>query len=167
LTAPITNEAVKAYFRESVGAVNADHDRSWRTAFVSGLFMSTDVTRRDDIIKQMPALPPHIAGAVLRAMGEFDGAGALGSLTVPVLSIGSAVPTNASADLRAVCPTIAIGQTVGAGHFNQLEVPDQVNAMIERFIAVNDLAARRAASPTSRRACAPAASRTAPTERSR
>jgi hypothetical protein len=29
-----------------------------------------------------------------------------------------------------------IGQTVGAGHYHQLEVPDQVNAMVERFIAI-------------------------------
>jgi pimeloyl-ACP methyl ester carboxylesterase len=29
-----------------------------------------------------------------------------------------------------------VGRTVGAGHFLQLEVPDQVNAMIERFLAV-------------------------------
>jgi len=27
-----------------------------------------------------------------------------------------------------------IGQPVTAGHFNQLEVPDQVNAMIEGFL---------------------------------
>ena len=27
-------------------------------------------------------------------------------------------------------------QTVGSGHFNQLEVPEQVNAMIERFLAI-------------------------------
>jgi hypothetical protein len=26
--------------------------------------------------------------------------------------------------------------TVGAGHFHQLEVPDQVTAMIERFLEV-------------------------------
>jgi pimeloyl-ACP methyl ester carboxylesterase len=26
--------------------------------------------------------------------------------------------------------------TVGAGHFSQLEVPEQVNAMIERFLSV-------------------------------
>jgi hypothetical protein len=26
------------------------------------------------------------------------------------------------------------GQTVGAGHFNMLEVPDQVNSMIEHFL---------------------------------
>ena len=27
--------------------------------------------------------------------------------------------------------------TVGAGHFHQLEVPEQVNAMIERFLALS------------------------------
>ena len=30
---------------------------------------------------------------------------------------------------------IMIGQTVGAGHFIQLAVPEQMNAMIERFLA--------------------------------
>jgi hypothetical protein len=28
------------------------------------------------------------------------------------------------------------GMTVGAGHFHQLEVPEQVTAMIERFLKV-------------------------------
>ena len=32
--APITNEPAKAFFRDSVDAVRADGDRSWRTAFV-------------------------------------------------------------------------------------------------------------------------------------
>jgi pimeloyl-ACP methyl ester carboxylesterase len=31
---------------------------------------------------------------------------------------------------------IQYGKTVGSGHFCQLEVPEQVNAMIERFLAV-------------------------------
>ena len=29
-----------------------------------------------------------------------------------------------------------LGRTVGAGHFNMLEVPDQVNGMIGRFLAL-------------------------------
>ena len=33
-------------------------------------------------------------------------------------------------------PNVMVAQTIGAGHFIQLEVPDQVNAMIERFLAV-------------------------------
>ena len=45
----------------------------------------------------------------------------------------------AAADLRSACPTITIGQTVGSGHFNQLEVADKVNLMIERFLAINPL----------------------------
>jgi pimeloyl-ACP methyl ester carboxylesterase len=31
-------------------------------------------------------------------------------------------------------PNVVHGQTVGAGHFNQLEAPDQVNLMIESFM---------------------------------
>jgi hypothetical protein len=60
----------------------------------------------------------------------------LSSATVPVLSIGSASPANSTADLRQAFPAITIGQTVGSGHFIQLEVPGQVNAMIERFLTI-------------------------------
>jgi pimeloyl-ACP methyl ester carboxylesterase len=141
--APITNEGAKAFFRESFDAVSADDDGSWRKAFVTGMFLPTDVARRAVIIKEMPEGPARIAAALMQAMAEFDGASALGRVSVPVLSIGSAAPSNASADLRRACPAITIGQTVGAGHFNQLEVPEQVNAMIEKFMAINDLAPRR------------------------
>jgi pimeloyl-ACP methyl ester carboxylesterase len=141
--APITNERAKAFFRESADSVRADGDRSWRTAFVEGMFLPTDVARRESIIEGLPRIPPEIAAAMLQAMGEFDGAGALGKASVPVLSIGSAGPSNSPADLRGAYPAIVIGQTVGAGHFNQLEVPDQVNAMIERFMMINGLSAAR------------------------
>jgi pimeloyl-ACP methyl ester carboxylesterase len=140
--APITNERAKKFFRESVAAVAADDDGSWRKQFAAGMFLPTDVVRRDAIIEQMQRTPPAISAAVMRAMGEFDGGGALGRATVPVLSIGSAGPSNASADLRHRCPSITIGQTVGAGHFLQLEVPGQVNAMIERFLDVGGLSGR-------------------------
>jgi pimeloyl-ACP methyl ester carboxylesterase len=140
--APITNEKAKRFFRESVAAVAADDNGSWRTTFVEGMFLPTDAARRAAIIEQMTRTPPAISAEVMRVMGEFDGVGALAQATVPVLSIGSAVPSNASADLRRLCPAITVGQTVGSGHFNQLEVPDQVNAMIERFLAVNGLSER-------------------------
>ena len=29
-----------------------------------------------------------------------------------------------------------IGKTVGAGHWHQLEIPGQVNAMLDRFLAI-------------------------------
>jgi len=137
--APITNEKVKAFFRESAGAVQADEDRTWRTDFVRTMFLPTD-TCRDRVIAECRRAVPPVAAAVMRGMGEFDGAAALRQSDVPVLSIGAAHPVNSAADLRRACPAIAIGQTVGAGHFNQLEAPDQVNAMIEKFLTVNGLA---------------------------
>jgi hypothetical protein len=38
------------------------------------------------------------------------------------------------ARFRQLCPQLVTAQTIGSGHFHQLEVPDQVNAMIERFL---------------------------------
>jgi pimeloyl-ACP methyl ester carboxylesterase len=38
--------------------------------------------------------------------------------------------------LHEIKPDLEVGITVGAGHFHQLEVPDQVNAMIERFLVM-------------------------------
>lgn len=40
------------------------------------------------------------------------------------------------ARLRRPCPHVVTGQTIGAGHFPQLEVREQVNAMIDRFLAL-------------------------------
>ena len=137
--APVTNERVKAFFRESASTVRADEDRSWRTDFLKTMFLPTDTACRDSIVAGFRRPAPPVAAAVMQAMGEFDGAAALRLATVPVLSIGAARPVNAAADLRRACPAITIGQTVGAGHFNQLEVPDQVNAMIEKFLAITGL----------------------------
>jgi hypothetical protein len=38
--------------------------------------------------------------------------------------------------LRELCPQLVTAKTLLAGHFNTLEVADQVNAMIERFLSV-------------------------------
>jgi pimeloyl-ACP methyl ester carboxylesterase len=54
------------------------------------------------------------------------------------LLIRSSLGANSDAvRLRQIKPDLEVGITVGAGHFHQLEVPEQVNAMIERFLAVS------------------------------
>jgi len=42
--------------------------------------------------------------------------------------------SNAPERLLALKPDIHIGMTIGTGHFHQLEVPEQVTPMIEKFI---------------------------------
>ena len=137
--APVLNAAVKDFLGQAAEEVEHDDDGSWRRGFANGWFLPTDTARREEIIQGMSALAPSIAAASLRAIADFDGAAALRAVDVPLLSIGSAAPTDSPADLRDACPTITIGQTVGSGHFNHLEVPDQVNLMIERFLAINSL----------------------------
>lgn len=39
--------------------------------------------------------------------------------------------------IKELCPQVMVGQTVGAGHFHQLLVPDQVNPMIDRFLTIS------------------------------
>jgi pimeloyl-ACP methyl ester carboxylesterase len=102
------------------------------------MFLPTDdAQRRAQIIKSMCAVPNDIAIAMVRAMAAFDAVAILRSCEVPILTIASAVPTNGSAFLLEANAKIITGQTVGAGHFLQLEVPEQVNPMIERFLSVN------------------------------
>jgi hypothetical protein len=38
--------------------------------------------------------------------------------------------------LQELCPQLIVAKTMLAGHFNTIEVADQVNAMLDRFLAV-------------------------------
>ena len=120
--------------RENAGLFGDFEDRHFE-----GFFPDDVQLRRADILDGMTRLPPTIAAASLRSIAEFDGVAALQAVDMPLLSIGSAVPSDGAADLRRACPTITIGQTVGSGHFIQLEVPEQVNLMIARFLAINGM----------------------------
>lgn len=97
---------------------------------------SDDAERRAWITREMLSVPEHVVAACWEGIAEWDGEAALRALRIPVLHIGAANPPNPPQALAALCPQLVNGQTVGAGHFNQLEVPEQVNAMIDRFLAL-------------------------------
>ncbi|MEZ5265456.1 MAG: alpha/beta hydrolase [Acidimicrobiales bacterium] len=78
--------------------------------------------------------PERVFAAEVAALRDWDGATAAAAVTVPVLHIAAAHPTCDPARLVAAIPHAVTGQTVGAGHFNMLEVPDQVNSMIANFV---------------------------------
>ena len=58
---------------------------------------------------------------------------------MPALYIQAAGDKPELPRFQELCPQVVIGRTVGAGHFNMLEVPDQVNAMLSRFLELNSL----------------------------
>lgn len=145
-SAPLLDERGKASFLRSADAVAEDHDGAWRRAFVDRLLLPTDQVRRDEIRERMPRASVSVAAAAMRGMGEYDAAAAFRRIRTPVLAIAAA----RGEDLRPVrelCPGLVTGQTVGAGHFHQLEVPDQVNAMITRFLAIQALERTREDEP--------------------
>jgi hypothetical protein len=53
---------------------------------------------------------------------------------VPALHLMATPPLNPPHLMSQWLPEVVQGWTVGAGHFNMMEVPDQVNSMIEGFL---------------------------------
>ena len=108
-----------------------------RRAFVQ------DMGARDEelarwIVDHMCAVEQPVAAAVIRGVSEWTGRDLLARCTVPVLLLRTDLGEDSEVDrLLQTKPDLEVGITVGAGHFHQLEVPEQVNAMIERFLAVS------------------------------
>jgi pimeloyl-ACP methyl ester carboxylesterase len=103
------------------------------------LLPTDDPKRKEWILSSMASAPQHVAVSAYRALGEYDAA-KTARVAAPSLYIAANEP-HARADMgrvRELLPALAFGQTVGSGHFCQLEVPDQVNAMIDRFLAIGD-----------------------------
>jgi pimeloyl-ACP methyl ester carboxylesterase len=97
-----------------------------------------DPQMRDTLVTTMCGPERHVAAEAFASVVEWDGAKVLCGVTVPVLAItagmgGPGGATDASR-LLSECPKLLTGATVGAGHFIQIEVPEQVNAMLERFL---------------------------------
>lgn len=95
-----------------------------------------DPDLRQKVIDTMCSVPLEIAVASLRGTTtEWNGTAALAMCRVPLMVIVSRLGgSNDPNRLLTLRPSTTVGVTVGAGHFHQLEVPDQINAMIERFL---------------------------------
>ena len=110
------------------------------TSYVShALAIPTDDRDRlADILAGMTSVPQHVIISAFQGLRDHDQASSGTRLTCPALYIAANEPQLRSdmTRLRELVPGLAYGQTVGSGHFCQLEVPDQVNAMIERFLTL-------------------------------
>ena len=124
------------FFRTFAGELAGPRGEEVRRRYVE------DMGARDEnlarwIADLMCTVPLPIAAAVVRGIYEWNGAEALALCAVPTLLLRARLDDHSDAlRLRAIKPDIEIGITVGAGHFHQLEVPEQVNSMIERFLSV-------------------------------
>jgi pimeloyl-ACP methyl ester carboxylesterase len=107
-----------------------------RRAWIEADFPPTDDPERARwIIETMCAVPLATAAAGIRGVLDWNGAAALARCTVQMLVVRTSTGgSNEPARLLRLNPDLQFGLTVGTGHFHQLEVPEQVTPMIERFI---------------------------------
>ena len=105
----------------------------------NSLFIPTDDRERmERILEGMSSAPQHVVVSAFEGLRDYDPTEASGGLAVPAVYIAAdeARPRSDMARFHELAPRILYGKTVGSGHFCQLEVPEQVNAMIERFVFV-------------------------------
>jgi pimeloyl-ACP methyl ester carboxylesterase len=118
-----------------VGAIEAGNQEPRRQFIAERLFLPTsDRTLVDDVLKVMLAAPAHVAASAMRGILAFEGTKAAARCKVPALHIAATPPLNPPHLMSEWMPTVVNGWTVGAGHFNMMEAPAQVNGMIEGFL---------------------------------
>jgi len=122
----------------SPGYADVLRDLMTRSFFIP----SDDPSRRDAILDAMTATPQHVMVSAYQGLLDYDPEVGRDRIRVPSLFIAADEPTPRSdlVALRELVPAMQDGKTVGAGHFCTLEVPEQVNAMIDRFERVTRLA---------------------------
>jgi pimeloyl-ACP methyl ester carboxylesterase len=115
--------------------IEAGNQEPRRQFIMNGFFLPTsDRKLVENVLSVMLAAPCHVAVSAMRGILAFDGAAAAAQCSVPVLHIAATPPQNPPHLMAQLLPNVVNGWTVGAGHFNQLEVPEQVNAMIVSFL---------------------------------
>jgi pimeloyl-ACP methyl ester carboxylesterase len=99
---------------------------------------SDDATLRARIVEDMVAARPEVVASLLASGASWDVGAVVGRVQAPVLlvSFGEGTPIDLER-VREVIPQVEVGRAVGVGHFGHLIAPDQINAMIDRFLAVS------------------------------
>jgi pimeloyl-ACP methyl ester carboxylesterase len=113
---------------------------SFRDAFrgfaEARMFRPTDDPElRARIVDEMCATPQHVLAPTFASLSQWNGEEIAGRVSIPVLMItaGDGLPADIPRT-RELLPQLELGRTVGVGHFAHAIAPDQINAMIDRFL---------------------------------
>jgi pimeloyl-ACP methyl ester carboxylesterase len=87
---------------------------------------------------------PELVAPLMQEGMATDGSASLARVQCPLLLVVAKAPV-AIEHLRALQPEAFIGRVIGSGHWLTLAVPDQVNAMLDRFLELTALGERSAA----------------------
>jgi pimeloyl-ACP methyl ester carboxylesterase len=96
-----------------------------------------DSARKATIVAVLASTAQPVLVSTLAEYLAYDVRGAVAACTgTPLLYVGSLFARSCDLDaFRELAAQLVVGQTVGAGHFAMIEVPEQVIGMIEAFLA--------------------------------
>lgn len=102
--------------------------------------ISTICLSTDHLSLQMMAaapIPQHVlASSLLNHTINYDASQAASACHVPIAYIFSITPFLDLPRFQSLIPQLVTARTLGAGHFSPIEIPDQINAMIDQFIKI-------------------------------
>ncbi|HMF75577.1 MAG TPA: alpha/beta hydrolase [Bryobacteraceae bacterium] len=94
--------------------------------------------RKAQVSVQMKKTQQHVSASAFRHhVTEYDATPIARQCRGPLAYIRAAIPMTRLEDFRKVCPQLLTPQTFGSGHFSPLEVPVQINAMLEGFLELD------------------------------
>jgi pimeloyl-ACP methyl ester carboxylesterase len=127
----------EAAMREHFARLRDDYETQIRRYF-GAFFAPGDGRDLEDWVMDTILEPPRhaVIATWVHAALDHDTAASIAALDLPLLYIDAGTPNAMLDRLVDLCPSALVGRTVGAGHFLQLVVPDQVNAMLDRFLVL-------------------------------
>ena len=90
--------------------------------------------RKEHLLKELLSIE-HVIASTLANYSTYDSGSAASACKVPVPNVSSGIPFSNIARFHELCPQLITEQTVGSGHYHQLEVPEQINSIVDRFLA--------------------------------
>ena len=136
---PVGGTSSAARLTPVIEAMSQPDYMAYATSFVETMFSPLDdPQRKRESVAGLLATPQHVLVSSMRSNAATDTMAAAESIEQPLLVISAGhMAFNDTSLLKTRFPRFRFGQTVGSGHFNMVEVPEQVNAMLERFLATD------------------------------
>ncbi len=123
--------------KQALGLVPALASEHWREAleaYFSRLLSPYDPPElKSRVLMELGQVSPELAARIMQEGMATDGSESLARVRCPVLLVVAGAPVDAER-LRSLQPEAWVGRVVGSGHWLTLAVPDQVNAMLDRFL---------------------------------
>jgi pimeloyl-ACP methyl ester carboxylesterase len=108
-------------------------------AYFSRLFSPYDPPElRARVLEELSQVSPEVAAPLMQEGMATDGSESLARVQCPLLLVSAQAPLDIER-LRALQPAVFIGRVIGSGHWLTLAVPNQVNAMLDRFLELTTL----------------------------